>query len=169
MKSPLVRITVFLAVAAAVTLLVRLLPTEEDRIRVVLLKAQRAVSSEGRPNTPIDALARAGEIAGCITRDVVIQVDVFGIGSGTIQGADEVRAAAASLPQQFPGLKVQIDEIKVAIDGPDTAHGSFVATTALPGGRKGEGGAQEFNVKFRKFEGRWYMSRIETVRTLQQR
>lgn len=165
-KSSLARITLFLAIAAAVTAMVRLWPSEEDRLKAVILKARNAVSSENRPNTPVDALARVGELTGCLTRDIVVEVDVFGLGAGKLSGIDEVRAAALAIPQQFPGLKVQIAEIQVGLDGPDAAHGSFVATTSTGAGR---GGAQEFNVRFRRFEGRWYLSRIETVRTLHQR
>lgn len=164
MKSAVARIALMLAIAALVTALVRLMPTEEDRLRAVVLKARNALSSENRPGGPLDALARIGELGSCLTRDVVVQVDVFGLGSGSLNGVDEVRAAAAALPQQFPGLRIQLDEVKVTVDDPVTGRGSFVATTTSDGGKTS--GAQEFNLRFRKSEGRWYISRIETVRTL---
>jgi hypothetical protein len=166
MKSPVARIALMLGIAALVTALVMLIPTEEDRLKAVIRKARHALSSEDRPGGPLDGLARIGELSGCLTRDVVIQVDVFGLGSGSLNGVDEVRAAAAALPQQFPGLRIQVDEIRVVVDDPVTGHGSFVATTTTDGGKSS--GAQEFNVRFRKSEGRWFLSRIETVRTLRQ-
>ena len=79
-----------------------IIPSEEQRIRRVLEQARSAVSADGQTADGLALLARVGRLTQCLTRDVEIQVDVFGGLSGNLSGVDEVRAAAAGLSQQFP-------------------------------------------------------------------
>ena len=144
-----------------------MLPSEEDRIRRVLEQARASVSSEGKPRDGLALLARVGALAQCLTRDVEIQVDVFDGLSGNLSGVDEVRAAAAGLGQQLPGLKDRFSEIQIIDLQPTSARATVVASIDT-GSRNGQA-AQEFELWFRKWEGRWYISKVATVRALRSR
>ena len=142
------------------------IPSEEERIRHVLEQARASVSSEGKPADGLALLARMGQLTQCLTRDVEIQVDVFGHLSGNLSGLDEVRAAAAGMTQQFPGL-IRLSEIQISELMPTSAKATVVASinTGSPHGQN----AQEFELRFRKWEGRWYISKVATVQALRAR
>ena len=144
-----------------------IVPSEEQRIRKVLEQARASVSGGAKPADGLALLARVGQLTQCLTRDVEVQVDVFGGLSGNLTGIDEVRAAAAGMVQQFPGLEVRLSEIQVGVLEPTTAKATFVASIDT-GSRNGRT-AQEFELRFRKWEGRWYISRVSTVRALRSR
>jgi len=143
------------------------IPSEEERIRGVLEQSRASVSSEGKPADGLALLARVGQLTQCLTRDVEIQVDVFGGLSGNLSGVDEVRAAAAGMTQQFPGLKVRLSEIQISELMPTSAKATVVAAIDT-GSRTGQT-AQEFELRFRKWEGRWYISKVATVQALRTR
>lgn len=152
------------------------IPTEEQRIRRVLEEARAAVSADGGTGstTPPDGpggtlamLGRVGRLTRCLTRDVEVEVDVFGGLSGHLNGVEEVRAAAAGLVQHLPGLKVRFSEVEIRQIDPPGARATLVATIDT-GAREGRA-AQEFELRFRKWEGRWYISRVATVRALRSR
>lgn len=168
------------AVPATLVLLVVLglwwlIPSEEQRLRKVLEQARTAVSSEGGaspgmaggPGDTLALLGRVGRLTQCLTRDVEIQVDVFGGLSGNLNGVEEVRAAAAGLFQQMPGLRVRFSEVEIRDIEPPSARATLVASidTGVRDGRA----AQEFELRFRKWEGRWYISKVATVRALRSR
>ena len=154
-------------IALAVCALWWFIPSEEERIRRVLEQARSSVSSEGKPADGLALLARVSQLTQCLTRDVEIQVDVFGGISGNLSGVDEVRATAAGMTQQFPGLKVQLSEIQISELMPTSAKATVVASinTGSPHGQN----AQEFELRFRKWEGRWYISKVATVQALRTR
>ena len=154
-------------IALAIGALWWILPSEEERIRRVLEQARASVSSEGKPADGLALLGRVGQLTQCLTRDVEIQVDVFGGLSGNLTGVDEVRAAAAGMAQQFPGLKVKLSEIQISDLMPTSARATVVATIDT-GFRNGQT-AQEFELRFRKWEGRWYISKVATVQALRAR
>jgi hypothetical protein len=165
--SPLRRKTLIgVLIALAVCALWWVIPSEEERIRHVLEQARASVSSEGKPADGLALLARMGQLTQCLTRDVEIQVDVFGHLSGNLSGLDEVRAAAAGMTQQFPGL-IRLSEIQISELMPTSAKATVVASinTGSPHGQN----AQEFELRFRKWEGRWYISKIATVQALRAR
>ena len=153
-------------IALAVCALWWVIPSEEERIRHVLEQARASVSSEGKPADGLALLARMGQLTQCLTRDVEIQVDVFGHLSGNLSGLDEVRAAAAGMTQQFPGL-IRLSEIQISELMPTSAKATVVASinTGSPHGQN----AQEFELRFRKWEGRWYISKVATVQALRTR
>jgi hypothetical protein len=165
--SPLRRKTLIgVLIALAVCALWWVIPSEEERIRHVLEQARASVSSEGKPADGLALLARMGQLTQCLTRDVEIQVDVFGHLSGNLSGLDEVRAAAAGMTQQFPGL-IRLSEIQISELMPTSAKATVVASinTGSPHGQN----AQEFELRFRKWEGRWYISKVATVQALRTR
>ena len=165
--SPLRRKTLIgVLIALAVCALWWVIPSEEERIRHVLEQARASVSSEGKPADGLALLARVGQLTQCLTRDVEIQVDVFGHLSGNLSGLDEVRAAAAGMTQQFPGL-IRLSEIQISELMPTSAKATVVASinTGSPHGQN----AQEFELRFRKWEGRWYISKVATVQALRTR
>ena len=154
-------------VALAIGALWWLIPSEEERIQQVLEQARASVSSEGKPADGLALLARVSQLTQCLTRDVEIQVDVFGGLSGNLNGVDEVRAAAAGMTQQFPGLKVRLSEIQISELMPTSARATLVA--AIDTGSRNGQTAQEFELRFRKWEGRWYISKVATVQALRAR
>lgn len=158
------RLLIPAVIVAAVIGLWWIIPSEEQRIRRVLEQARSAVSADGQTADGLALLARVGRLTQCLTRDVEIQVDVFGGLSGNLSGVDEVRAAAAGLSQQFPGLTVRLGEIQVGDLDSGSARVTLVAT--IETGTKGGPTAQEFELRFRKWEGRWYISKVATVRAL---
>ncbi len=165
--SPLRRKTLIgVLIALAGCALWWVIPSEEERIRHVLEQARASVSSEGKPADGLALLARMGQLTQCLTRDVEIQVDVFGHLSGNLSGLDEVRAAAAGMTQQFPGL-IRLSEIQISELMPTSAKATVVASinTGSPHGQN----AQEFELRFRKWEGRWYISKVATVQALRTR
>ena len=154
-------------VALAIGALWWLIPSEEERIQQVLEQARASVSYEGKPADGLALLARVSQLTQCLTRDVEIQVDVFGGLSGNLNGVDEVRAAAAGMAQQFPGLKVRLSEIQISELMPTSARATLVA--AIDTGSRNGQTAQEFELRFRKWEGRWYISKVATVQALRAR
>ena len=154
-------------VALAIGALWWLIPSEEERIQQVLEQARASVSSEGKPADGLALLARVSQLTQCLTRDVEIQVDVFGGLSGNLNGVDEVRAAAAGMAQQFPGLKVRLSEIQISELMPTSARATLGA--AIDTGSRNGQTAQEFELRFRKWEGRWYISKVATVQALRAR
>jgi len=154
-------------VALAIGAIWWLIPSEAERIQQVLEQARASVSSEGKPADGLALLARVSQLTQCLTRDVEIQVDVFGGLSGNLNGVDEVRAAAAGMAQQFPGLKVRLSEIQISELMPTSARATLVA--AIDTGSRNGQTAQEFELRFRKWEGRWYISKVATVQALRAR
>jgi hypothetical protein len=133
----------------------------------VIEKARASVSWEASGNQGnLDALARVGDLTGCLTKDIEIKVDVVGAPADGIEGVDAVRAGMMIARQTLPRLQVKIHDLEVALLDPERARATLTASASTDGTR--DFSAQEFEFTMRKVDGRWYIRRVETVRTLRQ-
>jgi len=101
------------------------------------------------------------------TRDVVINVDLRGIGQTTIEGRDEVRqyVNAAFSPQGLGELKTQFRDVSVTL-APDKQSAVANLTGEFTVDGQHDFFVVELNLLFKKVEGEWLIYKIETVRTL---
>jgi hypothetical protein len=138
-------------------------PGPEAIIRKRLLELARAVSKT--PDQGNFAMAaNALNLPDYFSRDVELMVD-FGGRPQQFSGRDELIAAASAVRSTVSSLSVSFPDIKVTL-APDRE--SAVVNLTAEGRVKGEKDlyVQEMKVLFKKIEGEWRITRVETVKTL---
>ncbi|HTI71092.1 MAG TPA: hypothetical protein VMF06_14070 [Candidatus Limnocylindria bacterium] len=137
---------------------------ESARVKRVVEEARSAVSWDGS-ETALQQIAAAGRLAGCLSKDVEVKVDVLGGLSGGLSGADEVKGAVLAARQHIPRLEVQFLDLTVSFTDP--THAKVELTANATTDKPKEINPQEFVLLLHKNEGHWYIDRVETIRTLQ--
>jgi hypothetical protein len=165
MKPWLVRLTwLGLLVAAAVWAGSVLFPSPDRVIRGELVQLAKAASI-GPNEAPLARLSRAQKLSTFFTPDVQITVDIPTRSTQTFNGREEVQEAALAARSMLSELTVKFVDVVVTVD-PDkqSARADLTATASLPGEKLPE--VQELEVRFKKTDRDWLISRVRTVKTL---
>lgn len=139
-------------------------PSPEKVIRSRLNALATTVSFDSRGGLLSQALnaEKAGDF---FTLDVDVEVTVPGFEELSMHGRDEVQQAAMAARSKLTALKVEFVDMNVKLD-PDGqgAKVNLTGNARVPGEK--EVSAQEFNFMLKKVNGKWLISRVETVKTL---
>ncbi len=139
-------------------------PSEEQRIRRVLIEVAQAASVQNNP-TPLGNLAAAQELAGHFSADAEIIVNVPEVGKKSLVGREEIRQAVLAVRSNLKGLKVEFLDINLELDRQRQSATAELTAKATAKAER-DFGVQELQVQLKKLDGRWCLTRIETVKTL---
>ena len=142
-----------------------LLPSQEEVIRHRLKEMARLASFT--PNEGALAKAyNAQKLSGFCTPDVEVIVALPGYRQ-SIKGRDEVLGAAMRVRSTLSSLEIEFPDIlvTVALDK-QSAVADLTARTKI-GGEK-DSDIREFRCAFKKIDGSWLLSRVESARTLRE-
>ena len=160
----IIRIVWLAALAAlGLWLWLALFPGPQKVVRNRLAELARAVSSS--PNeSDLTRLASARAVAGFFAASVELNVDLPELGQRTLD-RDEITQVALMGRSRAGGLQVKFPDITVTV-APDRQ--SAVADLTVEANISGEHDSLVREMKFtlRKTDGRWLITRVETVHTL---
>lgn len=154
-----------LLVALGFWLCRELFPGDESRLRGLLSDVAKAASLKGNEN-PLIRLAGANRLAGFFSENVVVHIDVSGLEGKEIQGRDELRQTAVAARASLQSAEVQFPDARLEIAPDRESATAEVTATADINGEKNTV-VQELKVFFKKIDGEWKITRVDTVRTLQ--
>jgi hypothetical protein len=110
--------------------------------------------------------AKASNVVGDFSNDAEIVFDIPGVGSRTLTGRDEIRETAMGGFANAPSLKVQFLDATAKV-GADKQTAEVNCTAQVSAGDNKDYGIQELRFQFKKIDGDWLITRLETVKTLQ--
>jgi ketosteroid isomerase-like protein len=139
-------------------------PSDERAIRRQL-DALAATVNEEAPEG-LGSVARAAQVGGYFTEDVVIEL---GQGMPTIHGREGVIGMAARLPLRGAGYELRFEDVSVSV-GPegDAADVNVAAMVTRRNDATGERSvdARELRLGMRKADNVWRIARVSAVDTL---
>lgn len=142
-----------------------LFPSPEHIVlkRIASLAATATVSAS---DGAITRAAKVSSLIGYFSTDAEIHIDVQGVATHTITGRDEIRETAAGGFANVTSLKVQFDDATARV-APDKQSAEVSCTARVSAGNEKDFGIQELHFQFKKIDGDWLITRVETVKTLQ--
>lgn len=158
---------VLLAAAAAVGfwLWTIFFPNDERLVRKHLADTAQAASLSGSEG-PLSQLGKITELSGCFTPEVELDFDVPRQGRFTLNGRDEIIAFAGARARDSGGtIKVDFLDVTVQV-GQDRQSATAVLTARAQVPRERDFFVQEMKFSLKKIKRRWYINRVETVKTL---
>ena len=161
----IVRIVLVVALAAlGIWLWTVLFPNPEKVIRQRLTELAR-IASFSSNESDLARLAAARSLAGFFSTNVEFQVELPELARRDSMDRDEITQAAFAARSRVGGLKVKFPDINVTV-APDKQ--SAVADLTVEANISGERDpmVQEMKFTLQKIDGRWLITRVETVRTL---
>jgi hypothetical protein len=154
-----------LAVLAAVVWgILRLFPSDEEKIRQRLVGLAGTVSTE-RGEGNIARMAKANRLSGFFTRDVLIEVSVQRRHIPVIRGRDELAQMYLALRGNVGDLKIELLDSTIRLGPEPDEATALVATRATINGEREA--IQELRFHFQKIEGDWLISNVQTSQTMQ--
>jgi len=141
-----------------------LFPGPEQVIRKEL--TQLAATASIKPNeAPLTKLAKAQRLASFFSNDAEVRVDIPNRPYQDFNGREEIQQGALGARALLNSLKVQfLDmEVRLAQDKQSAVVG-LTATADLPGEKVPE--VQELEFRLKRIERDWFITRVETVKTL---
>lgn len=141
-----------------------LFPSAEQVIRKDLKELAKAASITTNEGA-LARLANARKLSSFFSHDAQITIDVPGRSLQTLNGQDDIQQAAMGVRAIFNVLKVHFIDVVVTV-GADkqSALVDLTATATLPGEQIPE--VQELELRFKKLDHNWLITRVVTVRTL---
>ncbi|MGB8370974.1 MAG: hypothetical protein ACLPYZ_10985 [Limisphaerales bacterium] len=159
------RIVMFAAlVALGVWLWAALFPSPEKVIRQRLVElAHTASVSSGESD--LARLAAARSVAGFFSTNVELAVELPELARNSLMDRDEIMQAALMARSRAGGVQVKFPDINITV-APDKQ--SAVADLTVEANVSGEHNpfVQQMKFTLQKIDGRWLITRVETVRTL---
>ena len=134
----------------------------------VILKKMSGLAATASFSANANSVSRAGkalDFIGYFSTDAQIIMDVPGLGAHTFSGRDEIREAGNGGLATLPGLKVSFLDTTVRV-GPDRLAAEVSCTLRVTVGNDKDYGVQEMHFQFKKIDGAWLITRVETVKTL---
>lgn len=136
--------------------------------RIVLKKiaglAQTATVATSDGN--LTRAAKATSIVGLFANDAEIVLDVPGFAARTLNGRDEIREATMGGLASLSSLKVQFFDATASV-GADKQSAQVACTARVTPDDSKDIGIQELRFSFKKIDGDWLITRVQTVQTLQ--
>jgi len=142
-----------------------LFPSPERVIKSRLASLAETISFNSNEGN-ISKIYKADRVGDFFTLDVEVTIDVRGYAmSHTINGKTEIKQALLAAHSAGRSMKVEFLDINVVVQ-PDkeTAVANLTAQATISGER--DFVIQELNLTLKKVEGKWLISKIETVKTL---
>jgi acyl CoA:acetate/3-ketoacid CoA transferase alpha subunit len=151
-------------VALGIWLWMVLFPSPEKVIRQRLTELARTVSSSAN-ESDLARLAAARSVAGFFAANVELNVNLPELGQRSSVDREEITQAALMGRSRAGGLQVKFPDINITV-APDKQ--SAVADLTVEANISGEHDSmvQEMKFTLRKTDGQWFITRVETVRTL---
>ena len=151
-------------VALGVWLWFVLFPSPEKVIRQRLTELAR-IASFSSNESDLARLAAARSLAGFFSTNVEFQVELPELARRDSMDRNEITQAAFAVRSRAGGLKVKFSDINVTV-APDKQ--SAVADLTVEANISGERDpmVQEMKFTLQKIDGRWLITRVETVHTL---
>ncbi len=139
-------------------------PSPERAIKSRLNDLAETISF-GPSDQGISRMLAADKVGGFFMLEVELTIDVPGYRARqTINSRTEIRQGLLGAQQNFNSVNVEFLDINVTVDPGGT---SAVANLTLDLHIRGERAVlQELNVTFQLVEGKWLISKVETVQTL---
>jgi ketosteroid isomerase-like protein len=149
---------------SCIWLYIKLFPSDEAVIRKNL-EALAAIASIKPDDSTLARYAKTEKLREFFAEDVEINVQGFGREPQTISGRAELMQMAALARTSLQSARFQLLDVNVAVASPKD---QATASMTLLGDMNGEKNAvaQELKMGFKKTDGAWLISRIETVQTL---
>ncbi len=152
------------AVALLVVLVLKLFPNDAKVIDGNLQRmAQLASFGAGEP--PLSRLQNSRELANFFAEDAKIVVDVPGASAQSIPGREELFQMAMAARSTHPGAKVELGRVHVSVD-PGKMDASSEVTVQVKLANQPELFVEELKVSWKKTDGHWRITQVETVETL---
>ncbi len=153
-----------LLLAAGVWLWHVFFPSPERVIRERLDKLAQAASIVAN-EPPLAQVMNAEKLVSFFTADAQISVETPGHSVGTLNGKDDLRQAALGARKALAWLTVEFVGINLSLSPDKTmATADLTAKAQFPAEKGFE--VQELKFYWKKVEGDWLVSRVETVRPL---
>ena len=151
-------------VALGVWLWFVLFPSPEKVIRQRLTELAR-IASFSSNESDLARLAAARSLAGFFFTNVEFQVELPELARRDSMDRNEITQAAFAVRSRAGGLKVKFPDINVTV-APDKQ--SAVADLTVEANISGERDpmVQEMKFTLQKIDGKWLITRVETVRTI---
>ncbi|HEV2320143.1 MAG TPA: nuclear transport factor 2 family protein [Verrucomicrobiae bacterium] len=158
----ILRVIVVIALAVlAVWLWTAFFPRPEGAIRKQLAKLAEDVSFSQNENN-LMKIADAQSVADFFSSNVEVNITIPEHEQQTLAGRDEIRAAALASLQQATELNVKFPDVNVTV-APDRYSATADVTLDVKVSGERDAIIQELNISFRKIEGQWLISKVETV------
>ncbi|HRT07741.1 MAG TPA: hypothetical protein P5038_11945 [Candidatus Paceibacterota bacterium] len=139
-------------------------PDPELEIRRRLQEVAQ-LASFGNNEDPLAKASNAHKLTTYFSSDATILVEGSGHPQMRISGQQELLQTAMAARQNLASLKVEFLDVTVALaSGKQAAQVNLTARARVPGER--DELIAELNFFFKKIEGDWLITRVETVRTL---
>lgn len=139
-------------------------PNEEKLVRKHLHNTAQAASFSGA-QSPLAQLGSIAEFSGYFSPEVELDFDVPRQGHFTLQGRGEIMAVATRVRDRTSALKVDFLDVTVELsDDRQSATAVLTARAQIPGER--DFLVQEMKFSLKKTKRRWFIHRVETVKTL---
>ena len=134
----------------------------------IVLKKIGGLAATATVNANDSNLARAGKavrLAGFFATDAQIVINIPDLASHNVSGRDEIKERAMAGFASIPSLKVQFFDATATV-GPDKQTADVSCTVRISTSNSKDFGVQELHFQFKKIDGNWLISRVETVKTL---
>jgi hypothetical protein len=141
-----------------------LFPGPEKAIRNRLAKLAHTVSfskSEGN----LARLASGESVSGFFSTNVEVTINLPGEEQHTFAGRDEITQAALAARGYTTDLNVNFPDVNVTV-APDKQSATADLTVEATVSSERDAIVQEMKFTFRKIDGQWLITQVETVRTL---
>ena len=134
----------------------------------IVLKKINNIAATATVDAADNNLVRAGKavkLAGFFSLDAEIVINVPGVSDRTFSGRQEIKDTAMGGLAKVTSLKVQFFDTTATV-GPDKHTADVNCTMRVDAGSNQDFGVQELRFQFKKIDGDWLITRVETVQTL---
>ncbi|HTY86505.1 MAG TPA: hypothetical protein VMB80_03495 [Candidatus Acidoferrum sp.] len=151
----------------AVWLWTVLFPSPEKVIRRRLLELARTVSTPGN-ESDLARLAAAHGVAGFFSTNIELNIESPRYGRQNLTDREEITQAVYYARSRPGGVQVTFPDITVTV-APDRQSAEAHLTVEARLGTDPDATVQQMKFNLRLVDGRWLITRVETVRTLSRR
>jgi len=150
--------------ALAVWLWSVLFPSPEKIIRKQLAAIAQVASFAGNEG-PLTKARNAAKLADFFSGDALVTFDAPGHGQQVLTGRNEIQQTALGARSGLASLAVEFFDVNVTLAA-DKQSATVDLTARARVGGEASAYVQEMKFVFKKIEGRWLITRVETVKTL---
>jgi hypothetical protein len=150
--------------ALGVWLWMVLFPGPEKIIHRRLAELARTASSSGNESN-LARLAAARSLAGFFSTNVEMKADLPHLGQLSSMDRDEITQLALAASSRTGGLQVKFPDINVTV-APDRQSAVADLTVTAHFAGETDSFVQEMKFTLQKIDGKWLITRVETVQTL---
>ncbi len=161
----LVRIFLAAALVAVGVWLWSVLFPSPERVILKRLSEIAKAASFGPNESALAKLANVQQLVSYFSSDVEVRIETLGRGQFALRGRDELSQAAMGARSQLNSLDLSFPDVNVTLGADrESATVDLTARAVVPSQKDFE--VQEMNFTFRKINGQWLITRVETVKTL---